>query len=146
MASFREEEIENIQDFVVLIDNEKNNAEKSGNDVDFLFRGQPEDLPLLPKLARLKLRGDIDNIEQLIIDEFKRTSLPLSEFHPEDEWDLLALAQHHGLPTRLLDWTYSALVALWFAVKDVPMDGNQYGVVWVLFPDVEDFRADTDKY
>ena len=146
MPSYREEEITSIQNFVALIDDEKNKAEKSGNDADLLFRGQPEDWPLLPKLARLKLRGELDNIEQLIIEEFERTSLPLSEFQPSDDWDLLALAQHHGLPTRLLDWTYSALVAVWFAVKDVPSDGNDYGIVWVLIPEVDDFRADTERY
>lgn len=146
MPSYREEKITSIQEFVALIDKEKNKAEESGNDADLLFRGQPKDWPLLPKLARLELRGEIDNIEQLIIEEFKRTSLPLSEFQPDDDWDLLALAQHHGLPTRLLDWTYSALVAIWFAVKEVPSDGNDYAVVWVLIPEVDDFRADTEKY
>jgi len=145
MPNFREEEISSIQGFVALIDKEKRRAEKSGNDADLLFRGQPQDWPLLPKLARLELKGEIDSIERLIIEEFERTSLPLSEFQPEDNWDLLALAQHHGLPTRLLDWTYSALVAMWFAVKDVPLDGNEYGVVWLLIPEVEDFRAYTDK-
>lgn len=146
MPSNREEEITSIQEFVALIDREKEEAEKSGNDADLLFRGQPGDWALLPKLARLNLRGEVGNIERLIIEEFERTSLPLSEFRPEDDWDLLALAQHHGLPTRLLDWTYSALVALWFAVKDVPGKNNAYSVVWVLIPEVADFRADTEKY
>lgn len=141
--------IDNVQQFVELIDDKKEKAEKSGHDADFLFRGQNKDFPLLPKIARLNLRGTIINIERLIIDEFRRTSLPLSEFKPENDWDLLALAQHHGLPTRLLDWTYSALAALWFAVKDTPFDKNnklENGVVWLLMADVEDFRTDTEQY
>lgn len=146
MPNYREEEIISIQGFVDLIDQEKTEAEESGNDSDLLFRGQPEDLSLRPKLARLNLRGEINNIERLIIEEFERTSLPLSEFQPEDDWDLLALAQHHGLPTRLLDWTYSALTALWFSVKDVPVEKDAHSVVWVLIPEVEDFRTDTERY
>ena len=150
MVSLREQKIGSVQEFVALIDQEKESAEKSGNDADFIFRGQRRDLPLLPKLARLDLRGEIRNIENLIIDEFRRTSLPLTEFQPKDDWDLLSLAQHHGLPTRLLDWTYSALAALWFAVKDTPYKNKkglfENGVVWILIPDVKDFRTDTEQY
>lgn len=149
-ATYKKITIESLQDFVTLIDKEKSSEESSGNDVDFLFRGQRQDQPLLPKLARISLRGKIKDIEKLIIDEFRRTSLPLSEFMPIDDWDLLALAQHHGLPTRLLDWTYSALAALYFTVKESPAKGKkniyEHGVVWLLKPDLADYRMDTEEF
>ena len=58
--------IESVQEFVAFVDQQKDSSEKAGNDVDFLFRGQRRDLPLLPKISRLDLRGEITNIEKLI--------------------------------------------------------------------------------
>lgn len=96
---YREESISSIKDFIDLIEAEKSISEVSGNYVDFLFRGQSKDKPLIPKLARGTLKDEIINTEKLIITEFKRTSIPLLELQPENEWDWLALAQHHGMPT-----------------------------------------------
>tara|TARA_R110002110_G_scaffold69672_2_gene187668 strand:- start:45 stop:818 length:774 start_codon:yes stop_codon:yes gene_type:complete len=146
VPSYREATIETVHQFVEFIDSAKKQNARSGNSADFLFRGQNQDYPLLPKLARLNLRGEIKKIESLMLDEFERMVLPLSEFQPKDKWDLLALAQHHGLPTRLMDWTFNAMAALWFAVARPPATSSKYGTVWILAADVEDFRSDTEKY
>lgn len=149
MPKYKSIKIQNITDFVALIEDVKTNSENINNKSDLLFRGQSSDKPLLPKLSRLNLNGEITIIEKLILKEFQRGILPLSEFQPSNNWDLLALAQHHGLPTRLLDWTYSALVALWFAVCRPPQTNasgtKENGVVWILNAEVDDFRNDTEK-
>jgi hypothetical protein len=87
-----------------------------------VYRGEsrPEG-PLLTSLDRL---GGVDpphtkvDLEGHILRNFIRYSRPHLNAPPINDWELLVLAQHHGLPTRLLDWTYSPLVAAHFATLE----------------------------
>jgi hypothetical protein len=104
----------------------------TGTDI-LWFRGQAnKDWKLTPSLFR-HAKG-MDG-ERAMIKVFKQQSRPHLRDQPSTEWEWLFLMQHHRLPTRLLDWTQSPLVGLYFALFD------QYGkhdtedaALWLLDP------------
>src|SRR4051794_31742341 len=75
---------------------------------ELLFRGHRcSSWRLNPSLSRLRLRAQatLPTAEQSMLTRFKREAVPHLRFQPQDDWDWLSVAQHHGLATRLLDWT-----------------------------------------
>ncbi|PKK84372.1 MAG: hypothetical protein CVT49_03350 [candidate division Zixibacteria bacterium HGW-Zixibacteria-1] len=115
--------IKTMSEYMHLLENEYD------SDNDILFRGQNIDKPLLPKIARIKMYQPVLAREQKMFTEFIRQSTPFLGSVTLNAWDWLALAQHHGMATRLLDWTINPLAALWFAVGNPPLK-DQYGVIW----------------
>lgn len=93
----------------------------------FVFRGMSDsEWPLVTSLERLKSPSDV--VEPALLRSFRKYA-PRGTFARNSDWEALSVGQHNGLPTRLLDWSVSPLIAAHFATAEREFF-SKHGVIW----------------
>jgi hypothetical protein len=93
----------------------------------FVFRGMVDASWGMPT-SLIRLGGTFAQLEKHMLRNFRKYA-HRDVVERDSFWHWLAVAQHHGLPTRLLDWTYSPFVALHFATDDLTLMAKD-GIIW----------------
>lgn len=96
---------------------------------NFVYRGMEDSRHKL-ETSLMRIKGPYDLLERHLLRNFRKYAYK-NEIVGNSIWNWLAMAQHHGLPTRMLDWTYSPYIALHFTTASM-RNFDRDGVIWAV--------------
>ena len=124
--------ITTLEDLMPLLSEQDYRPELKRNRSGFLYRGMPDsESKMATSLSRCG-KDKQKTLEPAILNNFAKYAVREDPTVTQSVWSQMITGQHNGLPTRLLDWTHSALVALHFAMTEEcleEMDAHDC-VVW----------------
>ena len=88
-----------------------------------LYRGMPKAEYKLETSLFRNCKEKQSELEESIVRNFLKYTAKIPFNSDENIWRQLAIGQHYGLPTRLMDWTYSPLIGLHFATSEIDISG-----------------------
>lgn len=106
----------------------------------YLYRGLPNSsYKLVTSLSRI-CKSEQSKTEEALLNNFYKYAAQETNAMAQSEWSRMVIGQHHGLPTRLMDWSYSPLVGLHFATSGIDLDslGKNDTALWKI--DIEELN------
>ncbi len=110
--------IDTLEGLLPLLSEQNYNPNIDRNRSSYLYRGIPDSSFELVTSLRLNCKQQAKNIEPSILRNFTKYAAIEEPSIERSVWNQMIVGQHHGLPTRLLDWSYSPLIGLHFSVTE----------------------------
>ncbi len=118
----KEIRITSLEELLPLLTEQDYREDLDRNRSSYLYRGMPDTSFKMETSLRRNCKHLQKILEPAILENFAKYAVIGEPTIAQSVWRQMILGQHYGLPTRLLDWTHSALVGLHFAVSETDME------------------------